>query len=102
MRERPALPWDLSIRLGEEPQGPHEFEVGAGSRADGRAIRDLPLGEHAWVTLVVRDETATRPSGALELRVGDRVLLLAETDELEPLSRLFADRPNAGIGETSP
>ena len=90
MRERPALPWELSIRLGEEPQGPHEFEVAAGSRADGRAIRDLPLGEHAWITLVVRDGAATHPTGSLDLQVGDRVLLLAEPDDLEPLSRIFA------------
>jgi hypothetical protein len=33
---------------------------------------------------------ATRPGGSLELRAGDRVLLLAEADDLEPLTRLFA------------
>ncbi len=77
IRERPALPWELSVRLGEEPQAAHEFEVGVGSRAAGHSIRDLPLGEHAWVRLVIRDGAATRPGGSLELRAGDRVLLLA-------------------------
>jgi potassium/hydrogen antiporter len=96
MRERPSLPWELSVRLVEEPQPAHEFEVGVGSRAAGHAIRDLPLGEHAWVTLVVRDGVATRPGGSLELRAGDRVLLLAERDDLEPLSRLFT-----GAAETA-
>jgi cell volume regulation protein A len=90
MRDRPSLPWELSVRLGDEPQPAQEFEVSASSRAAGRAIRDLPLGEHAWVTLVVRDGVATRPGGSLELRAGDRVLLLAEADDLEPLTRLFA------------
>jgi potassium/hydrogen antiporter len=90
IRERPALPWELSVRLGEEPPAAHEFEVGVGSRAAGHTIRDLPLGEHAWITLVVRDGAATRPGGSLELRPGDRILLLAEADDLEPLSRLFA------------
>jgi cell volume regulation protein A len=90
MRERPSLPWELSVRLAEEPHAAHEFDVGAGSRAAGRSIRSLPLGERAWVTLVVRDGAATRPSGSLELRAGDRVLLLAERDDLERLSRLFA------------
>jgi cell volume regulation protein A len=90
MRDRPSLPWELSVRLGEEPRAAHEFEVGAGSRAAGHTIRDLPLGEHAWVTLVVRDGAATTPSGSLELRAGDRVLVLAEPEDLEPLSRLFA------------
>jgi len=92
MRERPALPWELSIRLREEPQAAHELVVRAGSRAEGRAIRELPLGEHAWITLVVRDGAATRPSGGLELRTGDRVQLLADPAELEPLSRLFSAR----------
>jgi cell volume regulation protein A len=89
MRERPTLPWELSVRLGEEPEPAHEFEVRAGARAAGHTIRDLPLGEHAWITLVVRDGAATRPCGSLELRAGDRVLVLAEADDLEPLSRLF-------------
>jgi potassium/hydrogen antiporter len=89
MRDRTAMPWELSVRLGEEPPAAHEFEVHAESRAAGHAIRDLPLGEHAWVTLVVRAGSATRPAGSLELRGGDRVLLLAEEEDIEPLTRLF-------------
>jgi cell volume regulation protein A len=92
MRDRPALPWELSIRLREEPHPAHELVVRAGSRADGRAIRDLPLGEHAWITLVVRDGAATRPSGRLELRPGDRVHLLADPTEIDALTKLFAAR----------
>src|ERR671938_276262 len=91
IRDRPALPCELSVRLGKEPQAAHEFEVRARSRAAGQSIRDLPLGEHAWITLVIRDGAATRPGGSLELRAGDRVLLLAEPDDLDPLARLFAD-----------
>ena len=93
IRDRPALPWELSVRLGEEPQAAHEFEVGARSRAAGQSIRDLPLGEHVWITLVIRDGAATRPGGSLELRAGDRVLLLADPDKLAPLARLFAAAP---------
>jgi cell volume regulation protein A len=92
MRERPNLPWELSIRLGKEPQHDEEVVVRAGSRAAGRAIRDLPLGEHAWISLVVRNGEATRPSGSLELKPGDRVHLLAEPDELDAVKRLFSDR----------
>ena len=92
MRDRPRLPWELSIRLPEEPEADHELVVGEGSRAAGQAIRDLPLGERAWVTVVVRDGAATRPSGRLELRPGDRVHLLAEATELEALKRLFSGR----------
>jgi cell volume regulation protein A len=93
IHERRLLPWELSVRLGEEPPAAHEFEVGVRSRAAGRTIRDLPLGEHAWVTLVVRDGAATRPGGSLALQAGDRVLLLAEAEDLSPLARLFADVP---------
>ena len=92
MRERPALPWELSIRLREEPHPAHELVVRSGSRADGRAIRDLPLGEHAWITLVVRQGAATRPSGSLELRSGDRVHLLADPAEIDALTKLFSAR----------
>jgi potassium/hydrogen antiporter len=100
MRERASLPWELSVRLRDDPQLGHEFKVGTGSRAVGHSIRDLPLGEHAWITLVVRDGAPTRPSGSLELRVGDRVLLLAEAEDLESLARLFTgpskDQSSAG------
>jgi cell volume regulation protein A len=89
MRERSTMPWELSVRLGEEPPAAHEFEVHAGSRAAGHAISELPLGEHAWVTLVVRDGTAIRPGGSLELQSGDRLLLLAEEEDVESLTRLF-------------
>ena len=92
-RQQPALPWELSVRLGEEPSAAHEFEVGSGSRVIGRPIRDLPLGAQAWITLVVRDGAAIRPGGSLELRPGDRVLLLADANDLEPLSQLFARAP---------
>jgi len=92
MRERPALPWELSIRLREEPHPVHELVVRPGSRAEGRAIRDLPLGEHAWITLVVRQGAATRPSGSLELRSGDRVHLLADPAEIDALTKVFSAR----------
>jgi hypothetical protein len=36
------------------------------------------------------DGVATRPGGSLELRAGDRVLLLAEVDDLEMLTRRFS------------
>ena len=95
MHVQPALPWELSIRLGAEPPAAHEFEVADGAIAAGCRIRDLPLGDHAWVTLVVRDGAATRAGGSLQLRAGDRVLLL--TDEPEPLARLFSAAHAEGV-----
>jgi cell volume regulation protein A len=92
MRERAPLPWELSMRLEHQPRGAVEFTVHSGSRADTALIRELPLGDDAWMTLVVRGGHAIRPAGSLRLQVGDRVLLLADQDDLGPLSQLFADR----------
>ena len=92
MHERPLLPWELSVRLGEEPAAAHEFTVGAGSRAENQQLKAMPLGENAWVTLVVRDGAAIAPRGSLQLRAGDRVALLAEPDDVAGLMRLFHAR----------
>ena len=89
MHVRPSLPWQLTVGLTEEPQGAREFTVARGSRSEGHEIRDLPLGEHAWVTLIVRDGAAIQPSGSLRLKAGDRVLALMERDDQRALARLF-------------
>jgi cell volume regulation protein A len=78
MRERERLPWELSVRVGEEPAAVHEHTVEAGSSWDGVRVEDLPIPRDAWVTLVVRDGAALQPSGSLTLRAGDRVLLIAD------------------------
>jgi potassium/hydrogen antiporter len=104
MHERPSLPWQLAVGLTEEPQGAREFIVSRGSRADDHEIRDLPLGEHAWVTLIVRNGAALQPSGSLRLCAGDRVLMLTEHDDLPALSHLFekGGPPNATLSSTPP
>jgi cell volume regulation protein A len=89
IRETASLPWEFSVRLEEEPEDVHEFEIGPASRARGRPIRELPLGTRSWVTLVVRNGAATRPTGALVLEAGDRVLVLSDPNDVEPLRKLF-------------
>jgi cell volume regulation protein A len=78
MRLRERLPWELSVRVGQEPPTVHEERVEPGSAWDGVAIEDLPLAEDAWVSLVVRDGSALQPRGDLVLEPGDRVLVLAD------------------------
>lgn len=90
MQQRTQLPWEFSMRFEEEPQGAQELVVQRGSRADNKLIRELPLGEHAWMTLVVRAGSAIRPAGSLRLQADDRVLLLAEPADLKALAQLFA------------
>jgi cell volume regulation protein A len=89
MHERPLRPWQISVRLGQEPEDAQELTVGAGSRAENEEIGSLPLGKNTWVTLVVREGAAVAPTGSLQLRAGDRVVLLAEADDVPALSRLF-------------
>jgi cell volume regulation protein A len=90
MRERAPLPWELSLRLEQQPQGAYEFVVRHCSRADDTLIRELPLGDTAWLMLVVRGGRPIRPAGSLRLQADDRVLLLVEPEDVEPLGRLFA------------
>jgi cell volume regulation protein A len=78
MRLRERLPWELTVRVGEEPSHVAEHLVEPGSAWDGTTIDDLPLADDAWITLVVRDGAAIKPDGHLRLRAGDRVLLLGE------------------------
>jgi cell volume regulation protein A len=93
MHERPLRPWRISVGLDLEPEAAQEFTVGAGSRAENEQLRSLPLGKNAWVTLVVRDGAAVAPKGSLQLRVGDRVALLAEPEDMPALTRLFRALP---------
>ena len=100
-RLRDQLPWELSVRVATEPTGAHEYSVAARSEADGVALGDLPLGDDAWVTLVVRDGDALQPSRDMRLQSGDRVLVLADDRErLRLLQARFAP-PAASVAGRS-
>lgn len=74
--------------------------VRSGARADGQAIRDLPIGEHGWISLIVRDGKPTQTRGSSVLRAGDEILVLAEGDEALTMQRVFED-PATGKGGES-
>ena len=82
-------PWDLSIRLQNEPRNVRHFVVGHGARAIGHTIRDLPLGEDTWISFVISEGEARQARGSYVLREGDEVLALAEQRDLPALRRLF-------------
>ena len=92
VRRQPVLPWELSMRLEEQPHPAREFVVRRGSRAEGSLIRNLPLGPRAWVTLVVRAGIPVRPGGSLTLEADDRVQVLSGSDDLEVLATLFSNK----------
>jgi Trk K+ transport system NAD-binding subunit len=79
--------------------GASEFRVAPGSLADGSRVADLPIGDQAWLTLVVRDGAAIQPGASLELQAGDRVLVLADPDDVEATGRPFRT-PVSGASAT--
>ncbi len=76
MRQIHQEPWDLSVRLRDEPQEVGRYVIATGSPADGVALRDLDLGERAWISLIMRDGAARQARGDSVLRAGDEVLVL--------------------------
>jgi cell volume regulation protein A len=89
MRVIEPEPWDLSIRLRREPHGVQRFVVARGSRADGETLRELPLGEHSWVSLIVRGDEPLQARGSHVFEAGDEVLLLTDREDATGLRRLF-------------
>jgi cell volume regulation protein A len=65
------------------------FVVARGSRADGETLRELPLGEHSWVSLIVRGDEPLQARGAHVFAAGDEVLLLTDREDPIGLRRLF-------------
>ncbi len=77
-----------------------------GAIAAGRRIRELPIGEAAWVALVVRAGRTEQPRGSLVLEPGDEVVLLADPGDQDgpagTSSRgraASADWPSGGAGD---
>ena len=81
-------PWDISIRL-REPGQVQRYAVGPRSRVLGSTIRDLPLGERAWISFIVQDGVARQARGSHVFRVGDEVHVLGDPDDARVLQRLF-------------
>jgi cell volume regulation protein A len=89
MRTVEPEPWDLSVRLRREPRDLRHFVVAPNAPAIGQTIRDLPLGENTWISLVVSDGQAQRARGSYVFQEGDEVLALADVRDLPALTRLF-------------
>jgi cell volume regulation protein A len=91
MRTVEPEPWALGMRFRSEPEGLQRYQVAKGSPADGIAIRDLPLSEDMWISLVARDGRLLPVRGETVLRSGDEVLVLG--DPAQGLDALF-NRPD--------
>jgi potassium/hydrogen antiporter len=82
-------PWSLGVRFREEPEGLHRFRVGKASPAAGTTIEDLPCGENAWVIFLIRHGRLVPARSDTRMEPGDEVLVLAESDDLPALKKLF-------------
>jgi cell volume regulation protein A len=67
-----------------------EFIVRDDSLASGRRVRELPLGERAWVGVLVRDGRPHAVGGEVVLRPGDRVHVYSQPEDAGALERIFS------------
>ena len=70
-----------------------EFVVGERSFASGRRLRELPLGERAWIGVLVRDGTPQSVNDGVMLAAGDRVHVYAQPEDGAALERIFTGLP---------
>jgi cell volume regulation protein A len=89
MRVVEPEPWTMGMRFRDRPEGLHRYVVERGSQADGATIRDLPLDEDVWVSVVSRGGRMVQVSGSTTLAAGDEVLAITSDSSLaEELFRL--------------
>ena len=59
---------------------------------------DLPIGERAWISMIIRNGEPAQPRGGTVIEAGDELLVLTETRDAKALRRLFE---GAGAGPHS-
>ncbi len=85
-------PWALGVRLRDEPQGVHRFQVTRDSLAHGSTIKDLPLSfDDVWISFVIRGGELVPVRGHTTLESGDEVLVLADPRHHEALAAAFTE-----------
>jgi potassium/hydrogen antiporter len=67
-----------------------EFVVREDAFANGRALGQLPLGERAWVAVLVRDGRPQTFGYDTVLEAGDRVRVYCQPEDAAALERIFA------------
>src|SRR4051794_8518598 len=81
MRSVVPTPWDVSLRFRDEPRSVRRYNVSASSRALGKPISELPLGERSWISMVIRGGEPAQPRGSTVLQPGDELLVLSEPED---------------------
>ena len=68
------------------------FRVRTGAFADGKAVRELPLAERAWISAIVRDGKPHTVDGGTVLAENDEVHVLCREADAPTLQRIFSGR----------
>lgn len=79
-----------------------EFLVKDGDAAEGVRIRDLGLPREALVNLIVRNEEALAPRGAMTVHGGDRLYVLVRQDGKTDWEKITASWRNGPVGGERP
>jgi cell volume regulation protein A len=66
-----------------------EFVVRDDSYASGHRVSELPLGERAWVGVLIRDGRPQTVAGSVTLEPGDRVHVYCQPEDAAALERIF-------------
>lgn len=93
MRTVETQPWAIGVRLADEPEGVHRFNVASGSAAEGCTVEGVSdrVGD-IWVSIVVRTTGLVPVRGDTELQAGDEVVILADPELHDTLAELFGSR----------
>jgi potassium/hydrogen antiporter len=67
-----------------------EFVVRDDAFASGRTLAELPLGERAWVGVLIRDDRPRAITDSVVLEPGDRVHVYCQPEDAAALERIFA------------
>ncbi len=62
-----------------------EFALEKGSSIVGKAVKDIKLPKQSLILLVVRQNEHILPHGDMTLQMGDRVLVIARTDDIKKI-----------------
>ena len=67
-----------------------EFVVRDDAFASGRRLADLPLGDRAWIGVLIRNQRPQAVSDNVVLEPGDRVHVYCQPEDAAALERIFA------------
>ena len=62
-----------------------EFALEKGSHIAGKAVKDVKLPKQSLILMVVRQNEQILPHGEMTLQPGDRVLIIARTDDIKKI-----------------